>query len=105
MPSLSLLRAGMLRECWQFRDFILASVKREFVSRYLGTQLGFFWAVAQPLAMVLIYTVVFAQIMRPALPGYPSRFAYSIYLCAGILVWQLFSDLLNRAVGVFVHNA
>ena len=48
----------MLRECWEFRDFILASVKREFVSRYLGTQLGFFWAVAQPLALVLIYTVV-----------------------------------------------
>jgi len=104
MPSLSLLRPGMLRECWQFRDFIFASVKREFVSRYLGTQLGFFWTVAQPLALVLIYTVVFAQIMRPVLPGYTSPFAYSIYLCSGILVWQLFSDLLNRSVGVFVHN-
>ena len=43
--------------------------------------------------------------MRPALPGYSSKFAYSIYLCSGILVWQLFSDLLNRSVGVFVHNA
>src|SRR6185503_8056509 len=104
MPTVSLFRAGMLRECWEFRDFILASVKRDFVSRYLGTQLGFFWAVAQPLAMIAIYTVVFANIMKPALPGHESRFAYSIYLCAGILIWQLFSDLLNRSVGVFVHN-
>jgi len=48
MSSLPLLRAGMLRECWHFRDFIFASVKREFVSRYLGTQLGLFWTVAQP---------------------------------------------------------
>jgi len=95
----------MLRECWDFRAFILASVKRDFVSRYLGTQLGFFWAIAQPLAMILIYTVVFSSIMKPALAGHASRFAYSIYLCAGILVWQLFSDLLNRSVGVFVHNA
>jgi len=105
MVSIPLFRAGMLREVWDFRGFILASVKRDFVSRYLGTQLGFFWAVAQPLALILIYTLVFAQIMKPALPGHDSRFAYSIYLCAGILIWQLFSDLLNRSVGVFVHNA
>jgi lipopolysaccharide transport system permease protein len=105
MASTPIFRAGMLRECWDFRDFILASVKRDFVSRYLGTQLGFFWAVAQPLAMIAIYTVVFANIMKPALPGHDSKFAYSIYLCAGILSWQLFSDLLNRSVGVFVRNA
>ena len=105
MATTPLFRPGMLRECWDFRGFILASVKRDFVSRYLGTQLGFFWAIAQPLAMILIYSVVFSRIMKPALPGHDSPFAYSIYLCAGILVWQLFSDLLNRSVGVFVHNA
>ncbi|HSQ80046.1 MAG TPA: ABC transporter permease [Casimicrobiaceae bacterium] len=100
-----LVRPGMLRECCAFRDFILESVRRDFVSRYLGTKLGFFWAIAQPLTMILIYTLVFAEIMKPALPGHPSRFAYSIYLCSGILTWQLFSELLNRSVGVFVHNA
>jgi lipopolysaccharide transport system permease protein len=57
------------------------------------------------MAMIEIYTLVFARIMRPSLPGHDSPFAYSIYLCAGILTWQLFSDLLNRSVGVFVHNA
>ena len=105
MRTIRLFRAGMLRECWDFRDFILESVKRDFVSRYLGTQLGFFWAIAQPLAMILIYTLVFAEVMKPALPGHASPFAYSIYLCAGIIIWQLFSDLLNRSVGVFVNNA
>jgi lipopolysaccharide transport system permease protein len=105
MASTSIFRAGMLRECWDFRGFILASVKRDFVSRYLGTQLGFFWAVAQPLALILIYTLVFSQIMKPVLPDHNSKFAYSIYLCAGILIWQLFSDLLTRSVGIFVHNA
>ena len=105
MASIPLVRPGMLRECWTFRDFILESVRRDFVSRYLGTKLGFFWAIAQPLTMILIYTLVFAEIMKPALPGHPSRFAYSIYLCSGILTWQLFSELLNRSVGVFVHNA
>jgi homopolymeric O-antigen transport system permease protein len=105
MASTSIFRPGMLQECWNFRGFILASVKRDFVSRYLGTQLGFFWAIAQPLALILIYTLVFSQIMKPSLPGHDSKYAYSIYLCAGILIWQLFSDLLIRSVGIFVHNA
>ena len=95
----------MLRECWNFRGFILASVKREFVARYLGSQLGLFWAVVQPLAMILIYTLVFAAIMKPAMPGHEGKFAYSIYLCAGLLTWQLFSDLLNRSVGMFAQNS
>jgi lipopolysaccharide transport system permease protein len=105
MAATPLFRAGMLRECWDFRGFILASVRRDFVSRYLGTSLGFFWAVAQPLTMILIYTLVLAEIMKPALPGHASRFAYSVYLCSGIILWQLFSDLLARSVGIFVHNA
>jgi lipopolysaccharide transport system permease protein len=95
----------LLRGAWRFRDFILASVKREFASRYLGTQLGFFWAILQPLALILIYTLVFAEVMKPRLPGHESRFAYSIYLTAGLITWMLFSDLLARAVGIFVHNA
>jgi hypothetical protein len=62
-------------------------------------------SLAQPLALIVIYTVIFSQIMKPALPGHDSKFAYSIYLCAGILIWQLFSDLVGRSVGVFVRNA
>lgn len=94
-----------VRAAWRYRDFIVASVKREFASRYLGTQLGVFWAVAQPLALILIYTLVFSEIMRPALPGHSSRMAYGIYLTAGIILWGLFADLLGRSVGIFVHNA
>jgi lipopolysaccharide transport system permease protein len=95
----------LLRGAWRFRDFIAASAKREFASRYLGTQLGIFWPIVQPLALILIYTLVFAEVMRPRLPGHESRFAYSIYLTAGLVAWMLFSDLLTRSVGIFVHNA
>ena len=61
-----------LQRTWGVRDYIVASVRRDFVARYLGTQLGLFWAMAQPLAMILIFTLVFAEIMRPALPGFGS---------------------------------
>jgi lipopolysaccharide transport system permease protein len=95
----------LLSGAWRFRDFIIASVKREFATRYLGTQLGFVWPIVQPLALIVIYTLVFSEIMRPRLPGHESRFAYSIYLTAGFVTWALFADLLNRSIGIFVNNA
>jgi lipopolysaccharide transport system permease protein len=95
----------LLRGTWRFRDFIAASVKREFASRFVGTQLGFVWPIAHPLALVLIYTLVFSELMKPRLAGHDSPFAYSIYLTAGLAIWLLFSDLLGRSVGIFVQNA
>jgi lipopolysaccharide transport system permease protein len=100
-----MISIGMFREVWYFRSFVIESVKREFISRYTGTQLGSLWAIIQPLAMILIYTLVFANVMKPSLPGYKSRFAYSIYLCAGVLPWGFFSEILTRSVGVFIQNA
>jgi lipopolysaccharide transport system permease protein len=94
-----------VRAAWRYRGFIAASVRREFVSKYLNTQLGFFWAIAQPLTLIIIYTLVFANLMRPGLPGHDSRFAYSIYLTAGVILWIMFGELLGRAVGIFVQNA
>jgi lipopolysaccharide transport system permease protein len=102
MPPLPL---RLLRETWASRGFIAASVKRDFHTRYLGTQFGWLWAIIQPLAMLTVYTVVFSRIMKAGLPGHTSPWAYSIYLCAGLLAWGLFSELLSRSVSVFVHNA
>ncbi len=100
-----MISVGMLREVWSFRDFIWSSVKREFQSRWTGTQFGPFWIVAHPLANILIFTVIFAQIMRPSLPNHPSKFAYSIYLCSGVLTWNFFSEMLLRCLNIFVENA
>ena len=100
-----MISVGMLRDVWAFRGFILSNVKREFQSRYMGTQFGAFWVVAHPLAMIVIYTVVFAKLMKPSLPNHSSEFSYSIYLCAGVLTWGLFSEMLGRCVNIFVEHA
>jgi len=95
----------MLRDVWSFRGMIWSSVKREFQSRWTGTQFGPFWLVAQPLATIIIFTVIFANIMRPGMPAHDSKFAYSIYLCSGVLTYGLFAEMLGRSVNIFVENA
>ena len=100
-----MISIGMLRDIWSFRGMIWSSVKREFQSRWTGTQFGPFWLVAQPLATIVIFTVIFANIMRPGMPAHDSKFAYSIYLCSGVLTYGLFSEMLGRSVNIFVESA
>ena len=95
----------LLLALWHYRGFILGSVKREFQSKYRNSMLGAAWTVINPLAMIVVYTVIFSQVMRAKLPGIDSTFAYSIYLCAGILTWGLFSEILAKAQSVFIDNA
>ncbi|MDR2678208.1 MAG: ABC transporter permease [Zoogloeaceae bacterium] len=94
-----------LRALWTFRGFILGSVQREFQSRYRNSLLGIAWTIINPLAMVTVYTVIFSQVMRARLPAVEGAFAYSIYLCAGILVWGLFTEIVTRTQNVFLDNA
>lgn len=96
---------AMLRGVWQYRGYILGSVKREFQSKYGNAMLGAAWTVLNPLAMVLVYTVIFAQLMHARMPGGGGPYAYSIYLCAGILTWGLFAEITSRAQTMFIDHA
>ena len=93
-----------LQALWAYRGFVLGSVKREFQSKYLNSLLGVAWTVIQPLSMILVYTIIFSQIMRAKLPGVESSFGYSIYLCAGILTWGLFAEIVSRGQNTFLEH-
>lgn len=90
---------------WAYRGFVVGSIRREFQARYQNSLLGATWSILNPLAMIAVYTVVFSQIMRARLPGLDSTFGYSIFLCAGLTAWGLFSEITSRAPNVFIENA
>ena len=96
---------SMISSLWAYRGFVLGSVGREFQSKYRNSVLGIAWTILNPLAMVLVYTVIFSRLMRTRLPGTESTFAYSIYLCSGIFAWGLFAEIVGRGQNVFLENA
>lgn len=96
---------NMVKALWVYRGFIRGSVQREFQSKYRNSLLGAAWNIINPLAMIVVYTVIFAQVMRAKLPGVDSTFAYSIYLCAGSLTWGLFAEMVGRGQNMFLDNA
>lgn len=90
---------------WRYRGFVFSMVQRELRQRYAQSFLGSLWNVIHPLTLILVYTLVFSQVMRSRLPGNALRFGYSIYLCSGLLPWTLFATSLDRGAGVFVEQA
>src|SRR5262245_34995073 len=96
-----------LRNVVNHRDLLWQMVGNDLRGRYVGSFLGLFWNVIHPLIQILIYTVVFSQLMGARLGGDSSSspYAFSIYLCAGLLPWGFFVDIINRSTGVFWENA
>jgi len=96
---------GRLIALWQYRGFVLSMVAREFRSRYMGSLLGGIWSILNPLAMIVIYTVIFSRVMQAKLPGIDDPMAYGLFVCAGLLPWIFFTELLSRFPNIFIEQA
>lgn len=96
---------SIIRSIWNYKNFILGMVKRDFQSRYLNSTLGLVWAIVNPLALILVYTLIFTQIMQAKLPEIESQWAYSIYLCAGVLPWNYFVESIQRMQNLFFEQS
>lgn len=95
----------MLRSIWNYRQFIVSCIQREFLARYKGSILGVVWSVLHPLTMIVVYTVIFSNIMRAKLVGMgDDGMAYSIYLCSGLLTWEFFTASVLVCSNVFLNN-
>ncbi|MGL5114733.1 MAG: ABC transporter permease [Beijerinckiaceae bacterium] len=102
---MTFLMDAMIRSVWNYRGFIIESIKREFQSKYSYSMLGAFWAFAQPVGMILIYTFIFSSIFKSRLPQIEHQFGYSFYICAGLLTWGLFSEIVTRGQSIFIESA
>ena len=94
-----------LREIWQFRGLVRALTMSDLRGRYTGAFLGPAWLILQPLAMVIVYTVIFSQVMKARLPGVSGEYAYSQFLCGGLMAWSFFTDIITRGKNIFVEHS
>ncbi|MBP1638253.1 MAG: type transporter, partial [Bacteroidetes bacterium] len=89
-----------LKEIWQYRDLFTMFVKRDIVTQYKQTVLGPTWYLIQPALTTIMYMVVFGGIAKISTDGLPQPLFY----LAGIVVWQYFSDCLNKTSSTFTAN-
>lgn len=103
----SYLRPGrMLRELWAKRDLAVQLARRDVVGRYRAARLGLLWSVLTPLILLGIYTFVFTVVFRfrwnDAAPESRGQFALTMF--CGMLLFNLFAEVVTRAPVMIVSN-
>jgi lipopolysaccharide transport system permease protein len=90
------------RDLWTYRELFIVLAWRDIAVRYKQTIIGLAWALIQPLATMIIFTVIFEKVAK--LPSDGSA-PYALMVFAGLLPWQLFSTSLTGAANSLINNA
>jgi len=90
-----------VREIARHRELLGMLVQRELKSRYKDSSLGFFWTLARPLALLLIYYIVLGQFLGAA-RMVPS---FGIFIFTGLTAWMFFNEIVQAGTGSVVNNA
>ena len=98
---------SVLESFWRHRELVAQLALRDVLGRYRGSILGLLWSFFYPLFMLAIYTFVFGFIFRArgggaGAAGGTAEFAS--FMFAGLIVYGLFSEVVNRAPGVILLN-
>ena len=96
-----------LQEVWSARGMLFNLTAREVRGKYKRTIFGQLWSLANPLALMLIYSLVFGVLFKSnPLPGNPSGLdIFSLWLLCGLLPWTFFSAVVSTAAYSLVGNA
>lgn len=90
-----------LKELWQYRELFYFFTWRDIKVKYKQTHLGIFWALLQPLGMMLIFTFLFSKTWK--IDTTPVQ--YPIFVLAGLILWNLFNSSVSHAGESMIQNA
>ena len=95
MTTLGAVVSGL----YGYREMLKNLVLKDLKLKYRGSVFGFMWSLANPLLMVVVYTVAFTFILR-----IHAR-SFVFYLMLGQLSWTLFASSAMMSTGSIVDNA
>jgi lipopolysaccharide transport system permease protein len=82
-----------LGELWQYRELLFFLTWRDVKIRYKQTILGAAWAIIQPLATMLVFSLFFGRVAASTTSNVP----YSLFVLAGLVPWLFFSNAIASA--------
>ncbi len=88
-----------LSAVWTARHFLLALVKLDLRLRYKRSVLGIGWSLLHPIAMTVVFTVVFSQLFGDGNPV-----GYAAFALAGLAVWGFLRDAATLGSKAFLMN-
>jgi lipopolysaccharide transport system permease protein len=95
----------MAASLWRNRSLVMALCKREIAGRYRGSLLGMFWSFFHPVFMLAVYTFVFSVVFQARWgSGSGSKTEFALVLFAGLIVFNLFAECVNRSPALILLN-
>ena len=98
--------ASLATILWRQRQLIIKMTKREVVGRYKGSVIGMAWSFFNPIFMLSVYTIVFSMIFKArwGMNGGESKAQFALILFVGMIVLNLFSEVMNRSPSLILTN-
>ena len=90
-----------LGEIWRYRELVYFMAWRDVKVRYKQAALGAAWAVLQPLATMIVFTIVFGRMANVPSDGLP----YPLFAYVGLVLWTYFSGVVAHAGLSLTSNA
>ena len=85
---------------WEHRELLFFLTWRDIKLRYKQTTLGVLWAIIQPTAPMLIFTLVFGRLV-----DVPADGPYPLFAFAGLLPWTFFANAVTNSASSVVASA
>jgi lipopolysaccharide transport system permease protein len=80
-------------ELWRYRELLYFLTLRDIKVRYKQTVLGAAWAILQPLATMLVFSLFFGRVAGDPSSDVP----YSLFVLAGLVPWMFFSNAIAQS--------
>jgi ABC-2 type transport system permease protein/lipopolysaccharide transport system permease protein len=89
-----------VRNSWHHRELLRSLTERQLRSRYKQATLGFLWALATPVSLLLVFVVFADRVADIETGGVP----YSLFAFTGLLAWTFFASSMNGASQSLLSN-
>jgi len=91
-----------LIELWRYRELLYFFVWRDIKVRYKQTVLGALWAIIQPVATTLLFTVFFGRLggLSKQVSG-----SYSLFVFIGLALWTFYANAVTLAASSLVGSS
>lgn len=87
-----------IKNIYQYREMLKSNVKKDLRGKYKGSFLGFLWTFINPLLQLLVYSLVFSQVLRVDVENYP------MFLFTALIPWTFFTTAIQCATVEVVNN-
>jgi len=90
---------GFLPSFWKYRPLLMQLVRRDFLVKYKRSVLGVLWTLLNPLANMIILSVVFSALFRATIPYFPA------FVLSGVVLFGCFAEATSGSLTTMVTRA